>query len=169
MTGPYEGLFYIDNDDYHVYCRSDAVELDEEDDIRLARDLSYEELCGVAWRFDMELTNCVWDDIESDLVKSFTKRFGSFERVTEQRWIGCSVRGLMESRLFCIGIEDNEWSMAVKLLQKKNPYYRSLEGLQKRHFERYLDGIKCCLLEQLASIGTYRSAWTSGTIRGENL
>ena len=68
-----------------------------------------------------------------------------------------------------IGIEDNEWSEAVKLLQKEDPYSDSLSGLQKRHYQRYLDGMKKALLERLPSIGCYTGAWTSGTIKREDI
>ena len=53
----------------------------------------------------------------------------------------------------------------MELLQKED----HLSGLQGRHYQKYLDGIKRCLLEVLPSIGTYGGAWTSGRITREEL
>lgn len=65
-------------------------------------------------------------------------------------------------------MEDNQWSLAVKLLQKKEPWGLPwMENLQKRLHEKYLEGMKRCLLEVLPGIGTYKGAWTSGRITRE--
>lgn len=73
----------------------------------------------------------------------------------------------MESGLFYIAVQDNQWSVAVELIQKEDPYDDRLSGLQARHYQRYLDGMKKCLLDRLPSIGTRTGAWTSGLIKGE--
>ena len=71
----------------------------------------------------------------------------------------------MESGLFYIAVEDNQWSLAIELIQKEAPYDDHLSGLQGLHFRRYLDGMKTCLLERLPSIGIRTGAWTSGVNR----
>lgn len=173
VTGPYEGLFYIDNDDIHVYRRDDQYA--EEPEVRLMRDLDYAELTGGEWLYDEWGTGEEQDDIEECFVDAFGRMFTSFTRVEPQRWAkngpygDLSRRVIMENKLFLVALEDNEWSMAVELIQKEDPYDDSLCGLQKRHFERYLDGIKKCLLDRLPSIGTRTGAWTSGTIRREDI
>lgn len=50
VTGPYEDLYYIDNNNYHVYRRNDP--LDEEPEIRLMGDLDYSELTSGKWYCD---------------------------------------------------------------------------------------------------------------------
>ena len=54
VAGAYEGLFYIDNEDFHVYRRND--DLDDWPETRLMRDLDYAELTGDGWLFDEEGT-----------------------------------------------------------------------------------------------------------------
>ena len=150
VTGKYEGLYYIDNDHFHVY-RRDEPDSDDEFQTRLLGSLSYEELTGGEWHFD---------EVE-------TERPAKDTWLTEPGFGGSSKRVLLESKLFYIALEDNEWSLAVELLQKEDPYDDHLSGLQGRHHLKYLDGIKRCLLEVLPSIGTYKGAWTFGRITRE--
>ena len=44
-----------------------------------------------------------------------------------------------------------------------------MENLQKRFYEEYLNGIRDALFEQFESIGVYKGAWTSGTLRREEV
>ena len=55
----------------------------------------------------------------------------------------------------------------MELIQKEDPYDDHLGGLQGRHYLKYLEGMKRCLLERLPSIGTCKGAWMSGTITRE--
>ncbi len=174
VTGKHEGLYYIDNDHFHVY-RRDEPDSDDEFQTRLLRDLSYEELTGGEWHLDEWETEDEKDDILECFIESFTMMFRSFERPAKETWLtepgfgGRSRRVLLESKLFNIALENNEWSLAVELLQKEDPYDDHLSGLQGRHYMKYLDGIKRCLLEFLPSIGTYGGPWTSGRITREEL
>lgn len=165
--GAYEGLFYIDNDDFHVYQRDDFFA--EEPESRPLRDLSYADLTSGEWVQNYEGTGCELEDIEECFASDFTDMFPSFERVAKNQWID-SARVLLESKLFYIAIEDNEWSMAVKLLQKEEPWGMVwMENLQKRLYQKYLEGIKRCLLMRLPSIGIRTGAWTSGIIKKEEV
>ena len=160
-TGKYEGLYYIDNDDYYVYTL--ANDLSDSSELRLMRDLSYEELTGADWSYDELETESELDDIKECFIAEFIKLFPSFERV-DKTYISASRLAILENKLFYICMEDNEWSIAVELIQREDPYDDHLVGLQKRHYERYLDGIKKCLLRRLPSISYRCGAWTSGTI-----
>lgn len=51
VTGSCEGLYYIDNDDFHVYRRNDPYCI-EEPETRLLRDVDYLELTSEEWHFD---------------------------------------------------------------------------------------------------------------------
>lgn len=175
VTGKYEGLYYIDNDDFHVYRREEP-DSDEEFESRLLKDLSYPELTGGEWLFCEAETEDEKDDILECFIEGFTRMFQSFERPTKETWLaepgfgGSSKRVLLESKLFSIALEDNEWSLAVELLQKEEPWGLPwMENLQKRLHEKYLEGMKRCLLEVLPGIGTYKGAWTSGRITREEI
>ena len=93
--------------------------------------------------------------------------FLSFRRVEPEQWISRSQRVILENALFYICLEDNQWSLAVELIQKEPPWGRSYEALQARHYRQYLLGIQICLLNRLPSIGTYTGPWTSGILRKE--
>lgn len=169
VTVAYEGLYYIDNDDFHVYRRDDPHS-DDEFESRLLKDLSYQELTGGEWYYCESDTAEEEDSILECFVEGFTKLFPTFRQPepAELR-LKDDGRVLLESKLFYIALEDNEWSLAVELLQKEDPYDDHLSGLQGRHYLKYLDGMKRCLLERLPSIGTYAGAWMSGTITREEV
>lgn len=165
VFGKYEGLYYIDNDHIHVYRRDN--DSDDYPETKLMGELSYDELTGGDWYYDEVGSMCELDDIEECISADFTARFRSFQRPQKECWHDRETRVLLESELFIIGLEDNEWSMAIKLLQKEDPYDNHLEGLQKRHHQRYLDALKEVLLDRLPSIGAYSGPWTSRTITRE--
>lgn len=167
VTGAYEGLYYIDNDDFHVYRRDDPHS-DDEFESRLLKDLSYQELTGGEWYYCESDTAEEEDSILECFVEGFTKLFPTFRQPepAELR-LKDDGRVLLESKLFYIALEDNEWSLAVKLIQKEDPYDDHLSGLQKQHHQRYLEGMKKALLERLPSIGAYSGAWTHKVITKE--
>lgn len=171
VSGPYEGLYYIDNDNIHVYRRDDPFS--EEPETRLMGSLDYEELTGDGWLYDEWGTGEEESDILEWFMDSFTRMFPSFYRSDPDCWLrngrygDWTRRAILESNLFYIAVEDNEWSLAVELIQKEDPYDNHLSGLQSRHYLRYLDGMKRCLLERLPSIGIRTGPWTSGVIRRE--
>ncbi len=167
-TGAYEGLWYIDNGDFHVYRLGDRFAEDPE--TRLLRELDYDELTGDDWYFDEEGTMTEREDIEECFMEDFTKLFPSFERAGSGQWLRYDRRVLLESKLFYVCIEDNEWSLAVELIQKEEPYGTVwMENLQGRLYEKYLEGMKLCLLMRLPSIGYRKGAWMSGTIKREEV
>ena len=173
VTGRYEGLFYIDNDDINVYRRDDPD--GDGPEHRLLRDLDYSELTGGGWCFDEHESRYEEEDILECFMDSFGRMFPSFSRVQGDVWIRTGAYGdydrrvIMENSLFYIAVQDNQWSVAVELIQKEDPYDDHLSGLQARHYQRYLEGMKKCLLERLPSIGTSGGAWTSGCIKREEL
>ena len=167
---PYEGLYYIDNDDFHVYRRNDS--LSDYPDVRLLKDMDIEDLQSDEWYFDDVATGDEFDDIIGNFVDDFTAMFPSFE--DKWTWTRSWYRDQLydvtlvaESRLFYIAIKDNEWSVAIMLIQKESPCGSNYDGLQAKHFQRYLDGMKKCLFNRLDELGIYAGAWTSGTIRKE--
>lgn len=172
VTGAYEGLYYIDNDDFHVYRRVD--DMSDWPETRLMGELDYAELTGGEWAYDEEGTGNEQDDVLGCFVSDFCQMFSSFVRPVKETWLtepgfgSRSRRVILESKLFYIAVEDNEWSLAVELLQKEEPWGDVwMENLQKRLYKKYLDGMKTALLNRLPGIGTYSGAWTSGRIKRE--
>ena len=170
IRGEYEGVFYIPNDYLQVFKRNDPDDPYEEgeQETRLLRDVGSEELKSGEWHFDDEGSAYEEEDVLDCFMLDFVRRYPSFERVKQEMWLGGTRRILLESALFYVVVEDNEWSLAIELVQKDEGY-GSLVGLQGRHFERYLDGIKRALLERVPSIGLYAGAWTSGFLTKEEL
>lgn len=85
-------------------------------------------------------------------------------------WVGNERRVILENELFYICVEDNEWSLAVELVQKdgySDCQSAWLAGLQKRRYREYLDSMKKALLARLPSIGVRTGPWTHGTITRE--
>jgi len=142
VFGDYEGLFYIDWDNF-----SNEYE-DEHGNIIQDYDLQWEE----------------WENSLHEFISDFSQKFKSFSKCDE--WIS-GEKAILENGFFYITIADNEWSMAIKLIQKEQGYYDNgnIENLQAKHYKTYLEGIKECLFNQFEELGTYSGAWTSGRIR----
>ena len=159
VTGEYEGLFYVDNDELLVYHHKDAPE-----DTRLLKDVPYGEMDTI-WLFDEEGTMVQDDYFRETFFEDVKARFPSFN--TCDRWVGWNndLHAVMENRLFYICMEDNEWSLAVELIQRDD--VGTLHGLQAGLYQRYLDGIRDALFEQFDTLGVYGGPWTSGRIRRE--
>ncbi len=143
IFGDYEGLYYIDWNNF-----SNEYE-DEHGNIIQDYDFQREE----------------WENSLYEFISDFTQKFKSFSKCNE--WISRDEKAILENKLFYIAITDNEWSMAIKLIQKEQGYYDkgNMENLQAKHYKTYLNGIKECLFNQFEELGTYGGAWTSGRIR----
>ena len=96
VTGPYEGLFYIDNDDLHEYRRED--EGTDELESRLMGDLSYEELASGDWKFDEWQSNLNWEDAKRNLIHALMAKFPSLRECNT--WIEHDRFALLENNLF---------------------------------------------------------------------
>jgi len=171
VLGKYEGQYYIDNDFIHVYRRDDPEA--EELEVRLMGELDYDELTGREWIYDDEGTGNEEDDILTCFMENFTGLFPSFKRVGDNKWLEDSLRDrriLLESGLFYICVVDNQWSLAIQLIQKEEPWGDVwMENLQKRLYNKYLDGMKTALLMRLPSIGAGNGGYTHRTIKREEV
>ena len=158
--GKYEGLYYIDNDDLHCYLPTNSSDT-EEPEAKLLREIPYEELDN--WEFSASDTEFWMEDVVETLKSDLVAMFPSFSECDcweEERHY------ILENRLFYIALVDNEWRIAVELIQKEDPY-GLLEGLQKCHFGKYLSGIKKALFGQFDEIGAYGGAWTHKVLHKE--
>lgn len=165
-TGPYEGVFYIDRDYVAVY-RLDAP---YEDDVPtcLLHDLDHDQLSSGKWYLDEEGSDTEEEDVLECFCDEMKKLCPSFDKVDKNLFdflAGRKRHVVLENRLFRICVDDNEWSLAVELIERDD--YGRLEGLQKRHYRHYLECMKKALLSRLPSIGIYTGPWTHGTITRE--
>lgn len=157
------GQWYIDNADLYVYRSL------ENDEVVMMRDIPYHEIDQ--YDFDEYETECFENEVVDELKRSLIQRFPCFVEV--DGWFdGNSGRrerhSILESKLFCIALEDNQWSLAVELIPKEDPWDEPwIETFQRKHFQKYLDGIKEALFEQFEYVSYRSSAWTSGTLRRE--
>lgn len=156
VSGKYEGLYFIDNDDLHIYRPIDG----DEDELKLLRDISFEDLCF--WEYS-DIDTQWWEgNVIAELQNSMQKKFPSFTPCN--KWTNGGQRAVLQNQLFYVALEDNEWSLAVELIQKEAPWPQSYDGLQHKHYQRYLAGIRDTLFEQFESLGIYTGPWTSKTI-----
>ena len=164
VSGPYEGMFFVDRDNTDWYV------LDGEP--VLQKDLDVDDFARA--EYDEEESNDSFSAMCNGIVERIVKRFPSFREIGENVWFryadyGCDRRDfgtvLLENDLFVISVEDNEWSYAVLLLQKQNEYDDHLSGLQKRHYQKYLAAIKEAILDMYGEVGIYTGPWTSGIER----
>lgn len=165
VLGECEGLYYIDNDHLEMYSRyipeDDAYETITQGEYF---DLSQEEQEG--WKYDSISSEDELHNTLFSIQEQLCERFKSFKPCDE--WISRERHAFLENDLFYIATEDNEWSVAVELLQKQDQWYFS-DNLQKRHFRKYLKALEDALLFLFTEIGTYKGAWTHGILRrGEN-
>lgn len=161
VHGEYEGLYYVDRDYIDCYI---SKEVDENGEYinKLQCDMNYPEDYN-NFDYDDILSSIYYNDFIQEFTSMMENKFKSFV------YTGNDFGTIMENNLFEIDVEDNEWSYAVKLIQKEDDYDNHLEGLQKKHYQNYLEGIKNILLELFPSIGCYGGAWTHGTITREDL
>lgn len=157
VHGEYEGLYYIDHDDTDFYM---AITGDHSGEVRLLGEIEYSDFHN--WEFDAEESCFYMAEIVDAFCFSMSKKFPSFHRPSETEWMDEELI-LLENELFAVTMADNEWSTAI-LLRQKEHWYQDLSGLQKRHYQRYLNGIRDTLFEQFDTLGVYGGAWTSGRI-----
>lgn len=160
VFGKYEGLYYVDRDYLDCYTANEA---DENGDFeqKMLGDMSMEDFQN--FEYDHIMSGIYYDDFVREFKILMGNKFNSFVST------GDDYGTIMENDLFEIVVEDNEWSYAVKLVQKEDDYDNHLDGLQKKHYQNYLEGIKNILLEVFPSIGCYDGAWTHGTITREDV
>lgn len=146
VFGDYEGLYYLAWDNFPS---------------------EYEDENGELITEDYEMQRMLFEDSLFEFMYSFKRKFKSFSREIKDEWLDNNQKIILENKLFYIVIEDNQWSMAIKLIQKEQSYYSdgNIEGLQKRHYKNYLKGIRESLFEQFKEIHCYGGAWTSGKIK----
>lgn len=157
VFGDYEGLYYVDRGYLDFYVPIDG----EADDGLFMEEMNMNDFPN--YEYDEYISRSYYEDFINEFVYLFCKKFKSFTETGDDYGV------ILENELFQIEIEDNQWSYAVKLIQKEDVYDDHLSGLQKKHYENYLDGMKNILLRMFPSIGCYGGAWTHRTIKREDV
>ena len=154
-TGQCEGLFYVDNSFLSAY----RIE-NEDGDVEI---LSAREIANFDgnYEFDASETAMRTDEFEGCFTEMMMKRFPSFEFV--DKWISRNRRALLENNLFYVVCEDNQWSIAIELIEKEVDCNKV--GLQMGLYKKFLEGIKVILLEINGEVATYAGTWTHGIIK----
>lgn len=156
VWGDYEGLWYVDRDYLDCYTSKFENEYGEYED-KMQGEIEYDEFD--CFEYDYILSEIYYDEFINEFVSMMEKKFNSFTSTSDKYGT------IMENSLFEVQIEDNQWSYAVKLIQKENDWDDSLSGLQKRHYQNYLNGMKDILLDMFPEIGCYGGAWTHGIVK----
>ena len=160
VHGEFEGLYYVDRDYIDCYIAKEMND-DGEYEEKMLGDMDVDDFQN--FDYDYVLSGIYYNDFIREFTSMMKNKFKSFVST------GNDFGTIMENNLFKIEIEDNEWSYAVKLIQKEDWYDNHLLGLQKKHCDNYLNGIKFILLEMFPSIGCYGGAWTHGVIKREEV
>lgn len=156
IYGEYEGLWYVDRDYLDCYISKFAND-DGDCESKMLGDMSSKDFAD--FDYDYDLSEIYYEDFLHEFVSLMGKKFSSFNST------GNYFGTIMENSLFEIQIKDNEWSYAVCLIQKENDYDNYLGGLQKKHYQNYLNGMKEILLNMFPEIGCYVGIWTHGTVK----
>ena len=152
--GKCEGLYFVDRDFLDVYTKNIG---EDEEESKLMRDVEYGD---TEFEYNEAESEFNREDFFYLFAEEFRRRFPSFE------WISNSRRAMLENRLFYIVLEDNQWSIAVELIQKEGEYGgEELVGLQMGLYVKYLKGIEQILLDMNGEVGIYTGAWTHGIIK----
>ena len=106
VFGKYEGLYFIDYDDIHVFRHKDC-DPDGSAEARFLRDLDYGELTGGDWIFDDLATQFVQQEILDSFTSDFLRMFPNFSKTCPDLWISRSQKAILESPLFYLCLEDS--------------------------------------------------------------
>ena len=105
VFGKYEGLYFIDYDDIHVFRHKDC-DPDGSAEARFLRDLDYGELTGGDWIFDDLATQFVQQEVLDSFTSDFLRMFPNFSKTCPDLWISRSQKAILESPLFYLCLED---------------------------------------------------------------
>ena len=163
VHGPAEALVFVDNDYLDWYYNA------EKECSTLLGQIDADDFCN--WKYDEEVTQDEFAGVLEEFCEAMHRRCKSFTAVSRDTIVDDFMyepgrrNAIMENRLFYIVVEDNEWSVAFKILQKEGAYDQNLEPLQKRHIDTYRKAMEAALFEQFEKLYGYGGPWTSAEIK----
>lgn len=136
-----EALYFIDYTDLFLYRNKYNKTLPA---------LHYNEIPNTEkdkYEYAEDLSQTAMDDFKSLFCSDMTKHFPSLS--SADIWLGRKqTHVILENKVIQIGLEDNEWGLAVKVLRKDD----GQTGIQTLTFESFDKGTKEYLLKQFSKI-----------------
>lgn len=145
-------LYYVDYDLMNVY-----VNKNNQSDIKVGKDpVALQD--PDTYVFDESLTQTRFDNFKTKFLDEMQKRYKSLKPVNK------TVKGvhyLLQSDMFIVAFEDNNWSVGVELLL--NPKCKN-ENLRKSLFPAFAKGMRNILLDIVGEIHTRTGSWSTNII-----
>lgn len=135
VFGKYESVYFIPFETFYDYPYNS--ETDEEDETQ-----------------EKEYKHYLYDDFKDNLSEMIKNKFKSFSKC--DKWLDNETHCIIENNLFDIALQDNQWSIAVKLLCKDDE-----TGLHIKHFKEYDNALLKILFDLSDDVYGYAGAWTS--------
>lgn len=144
-----EALFYVDYSHMDVY-----VNINDSNDVKTNNDPAIAQNPDV-YRFDDTLTQARFDSFKKQFVKKMQDKFKSLKPhdITTK-----GKHQLLMNDMFIIAFEDNDWSVAVELLENpksKNP------NLRPNLFPNFQKGMRDILLDLVGEIHIRTGSWST--------
>ena len=144
-----EALFYVDYSHMDVY-----VNVNDSNDVKTNNDPEIAQNPDV-YRFDDTLTQARFDSFKKQFVKKMQDKFKSLKPhdITTK-----GKHQLLMNDMFIIAFEDNDWSVAVELLENpksKNP------NLRPNLFPNFQKGMRDILLDLVGEIHIRTGSWST--------
>ena len=138
VWGDYESIHYVPYTEFENYPYN--PDTDEADETQ-----------------EKEFDEYALDDFVSNVSCDFVSKFKSFSlEKTGRAWIDNETRIIAQNNLYYLATQDNQWSLAIKLIQKDD-----LEPLQQKHFKSYEKALVKILFDYASEVYGYGGAWTS--------
>ena len=150
-----EGLFYVDYKDIYMYHEiANPDHFLPESQIPAGEEDKYE--------FDEEKTQIHYDSFKARLSAYLCQHLPSLKVPPEDmaRNRTYTKRILAENNLFQIALEDNNWSVAVKLLRQKD----GNTGLQTQMYNSFLNRVRLGLFQQFKTLYVRDGAWSASKL-----
>lgn len=145
-------LYYVDYDFMNVY-----VNKNDNNDIKVGKDpdaLAQPDI----YLFDDVLTQTRFDNFKKKFIEQMTKRFKSLKPVDK------TVKGvhyILQSDMFTVAFEDNNWSVGVELLCNKKCKNENLRAHLQPSFAK---GMRDILIDIVGEVQVRTGSWSSSTI-----
>lgn len=144
-----EAVFYVDYSKMDVY-----VNVNDSNDVKTNNDPAIAQNPDT-YRFDDTLTQARFDSFKKQFIKKMQDKFKSLK---PQDVTAKGKRHLLMNDMFIIAFEDNDWSVAVELLENpksKNP------NLRPNLFPNFKKGMRDILLDLVDEIHVRTGSWST--------
>lgn len=152
-AGTHDTVYYVDYDNIYTYENKSTQET------RIGKDIAVNEMDD--YDFCDDLTQENYNRLIEELREHMCRIKDQFQPADAM--VSRTRRIIAETDTFFLGVEDNQWSLAVELLWRKD------YDADKQHmFEANRKEMLGFLLERFGSVGYRTSSWTHGVISATN-